>query len=126
MNLDTEDYDNLYEISQEIFLSPVKPKKTIVLDLEDSCKNEKSLFDILLLLAKNGIYLLFNKYDPLDLTQSEFNLLNLYFHSFGFKIEFSAESLDDIEFLIERPDQLKSLLDAGYNFCNYKIEFKFL
>ncbi len=126
MNLEEEDYDNIYEISQEIFCSPVKPKKAIVLDLEDNCKNEKTLFDILILLARNGIYMLFNKYDPLDLTAREFNLLNLYFNSFGFEIKFSAESLGETEFLIERPDQLKSLLDAGYSFSNYKIEFKFV
>lgn len=126
MNLETEDYDNIYEISQEIFCSPLKPKKTIVLDLEDNCTNEKTLFDILLLMARHGMYLLFNKSDPLELTLREFSLLNLYFNSFGFYIKFSAETLDDTEFLIERPDQLKSLLEAGYMFDNYKVEFKFL
>jgi hypothetical protein len=126
MNLEEEDFDNLYEISQEIFCNNLKSKKSIILDLDDSCKNEKTLFDILLIMAKNGIHLLFRKNDPLDLTSTEFNLLNSYFNSFGFNIKFSAESFDDTEFLIKRPDQLKSLLEAGYNFDNYKIEFEFL
>jgi hypothetical protein len=77
-------------------------------------------------MARHGMYLLFNKSDPLELTLREFSLLNLYFNSFGFYIKFSAETLDDTEFLIERPDQLKSLLEAGYMFDNYKVEFKFL
>ena len=77
-----EDYDNLYEISQEIFCNPLKPKKSIVLDIEESCRNENSIFEIFLLLARNGMHLLFNKQNPLDLTGTEFKLLNSYFNSF--------------------------------------------
>lgn len=121
-----EDYDNLYEISQEIFCNPLKPKKSIVLDIEESCRNENSIFEIFLLLARNGMHLLFNKQNPLDLTDAEFKMLNSYFNSFGVCIKFSAESGDESEFLVERPDQLKSLIDAGYNFSSYKISFDFV
>ena len=121
-----EDYDNLYEISQEIFCNPLKPKKSIVLDIEESCRNENSIFEIFLLLARNGMHLLFNKQNPLDLTGTEFKLLNSYFNSFGACIKFSAESDEESEFLVERPDQLKSLMDAGYNFTSYKISFEFV
>ena len=121
-----EDYDNLYEISQEIFCNPLKPKKSIVLDIEESCRNENSIFEIFLLLARNGMHLLFNKQNPLDLTDTEFKLLNSYFNSFGACINFSAESDEECDFFIERPDQLKNLMDAGYNFSSYKISFEFV
>ncbi len=121
-----EDYDNLYEIAQEIFCNPLKPKKSVLLEIEEECQNEIKMFDILLILARHGINLLFNKTDPLDLTKNEFDKLNAYFNSFGVIIKFSAESLTDRDFEVNRPDQLKSLIDAGYEFANYKIFFDFV
>ena len=56
----------------------------------------------------------------------EFNLLNKYFNSFGMKINFTAECDDERDFLIERPDQLRNLLEAGYSFTNYKIYFDYV
>lgn len=124
--MNQEDYDNIYEISQEIFCNPPKQKKTIVLELEEECRNEESFFDIMLLIARNGIDMLFKKTNPLDLTESEFKLLNRYFNSFGMQIKFTAECDDDRDFLIERPDQLRELLEAGYSFTNYKIYFDYV
>lgn len=121
-----EDYDNIYEISQEIFSNPPKPKKTIFLELEETCKNQESIFDIMLLIATNGMKMLFHKINPLELTEQEFKLLNKYFNSFGMEIKFTAECDDDRDFLIQRPDQLRSLLEAGYNFTNYKIYFDYV
>ncbi len=121
-----EECDNIEEICYEIFSNPPKREKTIVLELEDYCRKEETIFDIMLLMSSYGIKFLFNKINPLDLTEDEFKLLNLYFKSFGMKIVFIAESSDDRDFLVERPDQLRCLLEAGYRFLNYKISFQFV
>lgn len=124
--MNQEGYDNIYEISQEIFNNPPGGKNTIILELEEECRNNESIFDILLIIARNGMQMLFNKMNPLELTEHEFNLLNKYFNSFGMKINFTAECDDERDFLIERPDQLRNLLEAGYSFTNYKIYFDYV
>jgi hypothetical protein len=126
METEIEDFDNIKDICYQIFNNAPKPKKTIVLELEEYCQKEETIFDIMLLMANYGMKFLFNKVDPLDLTQQEFKLLNRYFESFGMRIIFSSESYDDRDFLVERPDQLVSLLEAGYSFLNYKISFEFV
>lgn len=120
------DHDNIYEISRELFGSPPQEKRTIVLELEEKYRNEESIFEIMLNIAKNGMEMLFNKTNPLDLTEYEFKLLNRYFYSFGMKINFTVECNEDRDFLITRPDQLRVLLDAGYSFKNYKIYFDYV
>lgn len=117
---------NIENFCESIFNSSPKEKKSIYLELEESCKNEESIFEIMLIIANYGMRYLFNIENPLYMKKEQFELLNKYFNSFGMKIKFSAESCDDINFLIERPDQLNDLLNEGYRFSSYKIYFEFI
>ena len=117
---------NIENFCESIFNSSPKEKKSIYLELEESCKNEESIFEIMLIIANYGMRYLFNIENPLYMKKEQFELLNKYFNSFGMKIKFSAESCDDINFLIERPDQLNDLLNEGYRFSSHKIYFEFI
>ena len=86
--------NNLDYIAENIFRFPVSSPKSILLEFDNN--DEQELREILTSLAFKGTKILWNKNTFLELTQSEFQTLQLYFNSFGFKIIVTCNNNENI------------------------------
>ena len=77
--------DNLDDIAWSIYSNPPLEKSCIQLQLEEETK--EFIFKVLLELTMKGLRVLFgNDKNILDITKSEYNLLQKYSNSYGYKI----------------------------------------
>jgi hypothetical protein len=85
--------DNTKYIAEQIFTKLPQPKNTIELGLEEQTAGiaektgiDKFIFEILTVITMHGIEILFGHKNILELTESNFNLINEYTNSFGYNI----------------------------------------
>jgi hypothetical protein len=95
--------NNLDYISNNIFSFPVLPPKSILLEFDNT---PSELSEILTSLAFKGTKILWNKNSFLELTQEEFQILQMYFNSFGFKIIVTCNNNQNIW---ETTDEIKNI-----------------
>lgn len=110
--------DNLDELCEIIFKTPL-PKKSIDLEINP----DSNMFEIFLDLAQRGMFKLFNRTDPLDLTDYEFKYLNLCLGAIGIKVCFIAKN-STME--ANSPEKMKKYIKEGHVFPNYKIFVEFI
>jgi len=85
--------DNTKEIAEQIFCKQPQPINTIQLGLEEATADiaesegvERFIFNILSIILMHGIEILFGHRNILRLSEDDFNLLQRYANSFGYKI----------------------------------------
>lgn len=85
--------DNTRNIAFEIFCKEPLHKNAIQLELEESCTNlhpgeniEEVVFEILTMITFHGIEILFGHKNIAILTNDQFDLLQKYTNSYGYKI----------------------------------------
>ena len=85
--------DNTGLIAFEIFSKPPKPRNSIQLSLEEETSEiaqsdgvDHFVFNILTIIIMHGVEILFGHRNILRLTEKNFNLLQEYTNSFGYKI----------------------------------------
>lgn len=86
--------DNLDEIVESIFSKPPGPKRSIQLQLEEYTADlaqkqgvDDFVFNILCLLTFKGMQRLYGHKNLLELTNNEFNTIQKYIESCGYKLQ---------------------------------------
>ena len=99
-----EEDDNTKEIAIAIFSQPPRPPNTIQLNLEEQTADiaqqqgvDNFIFDILSIIIMHGIEILFNHNNISKLSENDFNLIQEYTNSFGYKI---LKKIDDINHVL--------------------------
>lgn len=94
-----EEEDNTREIAYNIFSKPPGKKNSIQLQLEDrtaDIANKKGvdlfIVNILSIITMHGVEILFGHRQLLQLTESNFNLLQQYVNSYGYHINKRIEN----------------------------------
>ena len=95
-----QEEDNLREIAELIFNKPVKPPKTIQLQLEDGYTAEIAqemgvdifVLNIVRLISLHGVEVLYGHRDPTQLSEENYFVLKSYINSFGFDVEKSFDN----------------------------------
>lgn len=110
------DDDNLDEIAFNIFNNPIKPPKSIFLDLSDVENCDIIKFnDILLQIVLKGIKIL-DYGNIFYLNKEQFNTINLYCQSFGFKLIVKCNNTEYGPY--------DSIFNESNPICNYQIYFE--
>ena len=123
------DYDQAPEVevdklAEQIFSYPPKPARSIQLFIE---QDMETVFFILLQLLKKGIQIVFENKNIFELTQEDFQKLQLYFHSFGFQIGLDIKNYGESHPERNEVNELSQLnLNLHNNVISYNIHFDFL
>lgn len=92
-NFSKDEEDNTREIAEMIFRKPPGKKNSIQLQLEEHTANiannqgiDLFIINILSLITLHGVEILFGHRQILQLTEKDFNLIQEYVMSYGYKI----------------------------------------
>ncbi len=112
------------KLAEQIFSYQPKPARSIQLFIE---QDMETVFFILLQLLKKGIQIVFDNKNIFELTQEEFQKLQQYFHSFGFKIGLDIKNYGESHPERTEVNELSQLnLNLHNNIISYNIHFDFL
>jgi hypothetical protein len=100
--------NNIDELVNFIFTSYPKEPRSIQVEFDSDGNTTKDIFELLLLILKGGIKLIYNteQVNLDDITDNNVFLLNQYFNSFGFKIYYIQINNLEINYT--------SVLDTNY------------
>lgn len=94
--------DNINEIAEGIFNFPAKPPSSIQLQFEEQTADfanqdgfENFLFNILFLITFKGIEILYGHRDILKLTKRQYENVNDYVKSYGYKLVVTVNGTND-------------------------------
>jgi hypothetical protein len=124
MDLDSAPEVGIDKLAEEIFEKEPKPPKSIQLFVDE---NLETVFYMLLELMYKGIKILFPEKNIFELDQNEFQKIQNYYHSFGFKIELDIKNFGEVH--PERTDvnELSQFnLRINNKIISYNISFDFL
>jgi phage FluMu protein gp41 len=113
--------DNINEIVEKLFSKDPLDENSIKLELDEESSFialedfENYIFELLFLISLGGIEYLFGHRNILQLTEKDFNLVNRYIKSVGYKIIIKTNDLP------ETPWELMSL---DIPIRSYKISFE--
>jgi hypothetical protein len=92
-DMDVDELDNTRNIANHIFTRPPGLKNSIQLELEEQTADiatregvDKFIFEILSVLTMHGIEILFGHRNILRLSESDFDLVQQYTNSYGYRI----------------------------------------
>lgn len=111
------DIDNLNEIADKIYSLPPKDPNSIELELDVILDDnvENIIFNIIYLITFRGIKILYGEgVELLKLTRDQYETVQKYVASYGYKFKVTANDLDYSPW---------DLIDKSIRICKYNIYF---
>jgi hypothetical protein len=102
--------DNINEIVEKLFSKHPLDENSIQLELDEESSFialedfDNYIFELMCLITLGGIEYLFGHRNLLQLTEDQFNLLNLYIKSIGYKIIIKTNDLPETPWELMRLD----------------------
>lgn len=118
--------DNIDEIADAIFSKPPGAPHSVQLQLEDVTAQmaeqegvENFIFNILCLLTFKGMEKLYGHKNMLTLTENQFETVQAYVASYGYKLEVVANDTDETPWELQRRDIRIVRYNISFDKLNY-------